>query len=65
MEKIESLNMTLGDRIKAYDQQSDLSRISGIEDGEEQTVLDFGIKPGMNRGFMTNNDLGIGTEHRY
>ena len=62
---LKNLPTNIIDRIKAYDQQSDLSRISGIEDGEEQTVLDFGIKPGMNRGFMTNNDLGIGTEHRY
>lgn len=62
---MKNLPTNIIDRIKAYDQQSDLARISGIEDGEEQTVLDFGIKPGMNRGFMTNNDFGIGTESRY
>lgn len=62
---MKNLPTNIIDRIKAYDQQSDLSRISGIEDGEEQTVLDFGIKPGMNRGFMTNNDVGIGTRNRY
>lgn len=62
---MKNLPTNIIDRIKAYDQQSDLARISGIDDGEEQTVLDFGIKPGMNRGFMTNNDLGIGTRHRY
>ena len=62
---MKNLPTNIIDRIKAYDQQSDLSRISGIEDGEEQTVLDFGIKPGMNRGFMTNNDVGIGTKSRY
>ncbi len=62
---MKNLPTNIIDRIKAYDQQSDLARISGIDDGEEQTVLDFGIKPGMNRGFMTNNDVGIGTRHRY
>jgi len=62
---MKNLPSNIIDRIKAYDQQSDLARISGIEDGEEQTVLDFGIKPGMNRGFMTNNDVGIGTKSRY
>ena len=62
---MKNLPTNIIDRIKAYDQQSDLARISGIEDGEEQTVLDFGIKPGMNRGFMTNNDIGIGTQSRY
>ena len=62
---MKNLPTNIIDRIKAYDQQSDLTRISGIDDGEEQTVLDFGIKPGMNRGFMTNNDIGIGTRSRY
>lgn len=62
---MKNLPTNIIDRIKAYDQQSDLARISGIDDGEEQTVLDFGVKPGMNRGFMTNNDVGIGTRSRY
>ena len=52
-------------KVKAYDQKSDLARVTGIDDGEEQTVLDFGIKPGMNKGFMTNVDAGVGTKSRY
>lgn len=51
--------------MKFYDQQSDQARITGIEDGEKETVIDFTIKKGMNRGFMTNLDLAAGTEHRY
>ena len=62
---MKNLPTNIIDRIKAYDQQSDLARVSGIDDGQEQTVLDFGIKPGMNRGFMTNNDVGLGTRRRY
>jgi hypothetical protein len=53
------------EKVKAYDQQSDLARITGIDDGEEQTVLDIGVKPGMNKGAITNNDVGIGTNDRY
>ena len=62
---LQNLPTNIIERIKAYDQQSDLSRVSGIQDGEEETVLDFGIKPGMNKGAMANVDLGIGTKHRY
>ena len=51
--------------MKFYDQQSDQARITGIEDGEKETVLDFTIKKGMNRGYMTNLDLAAGTKHRY
>ena len=53
------------DRVKAYDQQSDLTRVTGIDDGEEQTVLDFNTKEGMNKGLMANVDVSVGTRSRY
>ena len=62
---LQNLPTNIIERIKAYDQQSDLSRVSGIQDGEEETVLDFGIKRGMNKGIMANVDLAAGTKHRY
>ena len=62
---IKNLPTNIIDRIKAYDRQSDLARVSGIEDGEEETVLDFGIKQGMNKGIMANADLALGTKDRY
>lgn len=62
---MKNLPTNIINRIKAYDQKSDMARVSGIEDGEEETVLDFGIKPGMNKGIMVNADVAAGTEHRY
>ncbi|MBQ4407589.1 MAG: TonB-dependent receptor [Bacteroidales bacterium] len=62
---MKNLPTSIVNRVKAYDQKSDLARITGIEDGNEETVLDFSIKPGMNKGLFANADLGIGTEHRY
>ena len=62
---MKNLPTNIIDRIRAYDKQSDLARVSGIEDGEEETVLDFGIKQGMNKGIMVNADLAAGTEKRY
>ena len=62
---IKNLPTNIIDRIKAYDQKSDLARVSGIDDGEEETVLDFGIKAGMNKGVMVNADIAAGTKNRY
>ena len=62
---MKNLPTSIIERVKAYDQKSDLARISGIDDGEEETVLDFGIKAGMNKGVMVNADLAAGTEDRY
>ena len=62
---MKNLPTSIVNTVKAYDQQSDLSRVTGIDDGEEQTVLDFGVKKGMNKGLFSNIDLGIGTQGRY
>ncbi|MBP3844170.1 MAG: carboxypeptidase-like regulatory domain-containing protein, partial [Prevotella sp.] len=62
---MKNLPTSIVERVKAYDQKSDLARVSGIDDGEEETVLDFGIKRGMNRGFMLNADVAAGTKKRY
>ena len=62
---LKNLPTDIVNQIKAYDEKSDLARISGIEDGNEETVLDFGVKPGMNRGLMSNVDLAAGTKDRY
>jgi hypothetical protein len=62
---LKNLPVSIIQNVKFYDQQSDQARITGIEDGERETVLDFTIKRGMNRGYMTNLDIAGGTEHRY
>ncbi len=62
---LKNLPTSIVNQIRAYDERSDLARITGIDDGEEQTVLDFGLKPGMNKGFFGNADLAIGTHDRY
>lgn len=53
------------DKVKAYDKQSDLARITGIDDGEEQTVLDLEIKKDKRRGWFGRGTAGYGTENRY
>ena len=62
---LKNLPTSIIDKIKAYDEKSDLSKVTGIDDGEEQTVLDFNVKKGMNKGLMSNIDLAIGNKDRY
>ena len=62
---LQNLPVSMIERINAYDRQSDNSRITGIDDGEEETVLDLTVKKGMNHGWFGNVDGGLGTEDRY
>ncbi|MBQ9357805.1 MAG: TonB-dependent receptor [Prevotella sp.] len=62
---MKNLPTSIVERVRAYDERSDQARITGIDDGEEQTVLDFGLRRGMNQGSFANVDAGVGTEGRY
>jgi hypothetical protein len=62
---LKNIPVSIIQNLKFYDQQSDQSRITGIDDGNKEAVLDFTIKRGMNRGYMTNLDLGVGNHSRY
>ncbi len=62
---LENLPAEMIDKLKTYDKQSDLARITGIDDGEEETVLDLTVKKSMNIGIFGNLDLAAGTENRY
>lgn len=62
---MKNLPTEIVDKIKTYDRQSDLSRITGIDDGEEETVIDIGIKKGMKQGWFGNLNAGYGTHQRF
>ena len=62
---MKNLPVEMIDKLKTYDKQSDMARMTGIDDGEEETVLDLTVKKGMNQGWMINADVAGGTEDRY
>ena len=62
---LKNLPAKMVDKVKTYDRQSDYSRITGIDDGEEETVLDLTVKKGMKEGWIVNADLSYGSEDRY
>lgn len=62
---LKNLPVDMVDKLKTYDKKSDLARVTGIDDDEEETVLDLTVKKGMNQGWFGNADLGAGTKDRY
>lgn len=62
---MKNLPVNIIDKVRAYDKQSDMARVTGIDDGEEETVIDLTVKKGMNKGWFGNVDLAAGTEDRY
>ena len=62
---LKNLPVEMIEKLKTYEKKSDLARITGIDDGEEETVIDVGVKKEMNKGLFGNADLAGGTESRY
>ncbi|MCF0195696.1 MAG: outer membrane beta-barrel protein [Bacteroidaceae bacterium] len=62
---LKNLPAEIIDKIKAYEKKSDRARITGVDDGNEKTVLDLTIKKDRKRGFMGNAEGGYGTKDRY
>lgn len=62
---LKNLPVNMIDKLKTYDKKSDLARVTGIDDGEEETVLDLKVKKGMNQGWFGNASAAAGTEDRY
>ena len=53
------------DKVKAYDEKSDLSRLTGVDDGNDDFVLEFTTKKSARKGLQANPDIGYGTDGRY
>ena len=47
-------------KVKVVNKKSDQAEFTGIDDGEEETILDLGIKPGMMKGLFGIFSLGGG-----
>ncbi len=62
---MKNLPVEMVSKIKAYDKASDYTEQTGIDDGEESTVLDINTKRELNQSWVANIDLGIGTRNRY
>ncbi len=60
-----NLPVDMVDKLQVVDRKSDLARITGVDDGEEETVINLTVKKGMNNGWFGNIEGGYGTDNRY
>ncbi|WP_448781241.1 TonB-dependent receptor [Bacteroides congonensis] len=62
---LKNLPVEMIEKLKAYERQSDLARLTGIDDGEEEMILDLSVKKNMKLGWMENFMGGYGSKARY
>ena len=61
----ENLPAKMIEKLQVLDQKSDMARLTGFDDGEEQTVINLVARPGMKEGIMATANGGYGSEDRY
>ena len=62
---MKNMPVSLINRVKAYDMQSDYTQQTGIDDGNEKTVLDLELKKKLKSTLFSNIDLAYGNQDRY
>lgn len=60
-----NLPSNMVDKVQVIDRKSDLARLTGIDDGEEETVINLKVKKDMNNGWFGNVSGGYGITDRY
>lgn len=53
------------DKVQVIDRKSDFSRLTGVDDGEEETVINLTVKKTMENGWLGTVSGGYGTDRRY
>lgn len=52
-------------KLQVIDRKSDLARLTGVDDGEDETVINLSVKPNMRNGWFGTVEGGYGTDSRY
>lgn len=60
-----NLPSDLVDKVQVVDKKSDFARLTGVDDGEDETVINLTVKKNMKNGWFGNFEAGYGTDHRY
>lgn len=65
--KVASKNLPskMVEKVQVLDRLSDMARMTGFDDGEEETVINLTVKPGMKQGWFGNAFAGYGSDNRY
>lgn len=65
--KVASKNLPVNmvDKLQVVNRKSDLARLTGVDDGEDETVINLTVKKGMKNGYFGTAEAGYGTDSRY
>ncbi|MEG1617824.1 MAG: outer membrane beta-barrel protein [Bacteroidales bacterium] len=60
-----NINVDIIEKLQVIDRKSDESRLTGVDDGEEEKVINLTVKKGMKKGWFGNLSGAYGNKDRY
>lgn len=60
-----NLSAKMVSKVQVIDRKSDQARLTGVDDGEDETVINLTVKKGMEESWFGNIKAGYGTDDRY
>lgn len=65
--KIASKNLPakMIEKLQVFDKQSEMEKMTGFDDGNEDMVINLSVKPNMKKGLFGNAFAGYGSKERY
>ena len=62
---LKNLPANMVEKVKTYNKKSENATLTGVDDDEDETVLDLSVKKGMKNGWFGNVLGGLGNKERY
>ncbi|MEI8086516.1 MAG: outer membrane beta-barrel protein [Paludibacter sp.] len=59
---IKNIPAEIMDKLQIIDDKSELSKLTGVDDGEENTTINITIQKGKKRGWLVSSNMGAGQE---
>lgn len=65
--KVASKNLPakMVDKLQVVDRKTEIAQMTGFDDGEEETIINLTVRPGMKEGLFGNSFAGYGSKERY
>lgn len=60
-----NLPSNMVEKVQVVERKSETARLTGVDDGEDETVINLTVKKNMNNGWFGNISAGYGTDDRY
>ncbi len=62
---LQNINVEILSKLQVIDRKSEEARLTGVDDGEDEKVINLTVKEGMKKGWFGTSSAAVGNKNRY